>query len=300
LPRGVSSFGAAVADGWLYVYGGHCARTHQYSRKSALGTFHRLRLSDPKAWDQLPSGPALQGLALVAHNDMIYRIGGMESRNEEGESPDNYSVASCSRFNPDSQKWETFPDLPAARSSHDAVVVGDKVVVVGGWKMNGGDTPPDWHADALVLDLKQPVLKWKSVPQPFQRRALTAAVYEGKVYVVGGMSEESVPELTVNVYDVEKNSWTSATPLPGSRRNGFAAASAAAGKYLYVSPADGSVLRLARDARSWEEVGRLKQPRIVHRMVEAPDDLLVVVGGAYSGDNIATTEIFRPGAISRP
>jgi N-acetylneuraminic acid mutarotase len=293
LPRGVSSFGAAVADGWLYVYGGHCARTHQYSRKSALGTFHRLRLSDPKAWDELPSGPALQGLGLVAHNGMIYRIGGMESRNEEGESADNYSVAVCSRFNPNSQKWESLPDLPAARSSHDAVVVGDKLVVVGGWKMIGGDTPPEWHADALVLDLKQSVLKWTSVVQPFRRRALTAAVYDGKVHVIGGMSEESVPELTVNVYDIQKNSWTNATPLPGPRRNGFAAAAVTAGNNLYVSPAEGSVLRLARDGGSWEEVGRLKQPRIVHRIVAAQDDLLVVVGGAHSGDNIAATEIVR-------
>jgi hypothetical protein len=31
LPEAFSSFGAAVADGHVYVYGGHTARTHLYS-----------------------------------------------------------------------------------------------------------------------------------------------------------------------------------------------------------------------------------------------------------------------------
>src|SRR5688500_5501399 len=85
VPRAVSSFGAAVSDGWLYVYGGHCARTHQYSTEAVVGTFHRLKLSNPKAWEELPGGPPLQGLALVAHGGKIYRVGGMQPRNKPGE-----------------------------------------------------------------------------------------------------------------------------------------------------------------------------------------------------------------------
>ncbi len=63
LPVAVSSFGAAVADGWLYVYGGHSGKTHEYSTEDVAGTFYRLNLADPRAWEALPGGPKLQGLA---------------------------------------------------------------------------------------------------------------------------------------------------------------------------------------------------------------------------------------------
>ena len=36
LPEPTSSFGAAVSDGWLYVYGGHVVRTHVYYHRSRL------------------------------------------------------------------------------------------------------------------------------------------------------------------------------------------------------------------------------------------------------------------------
>ncbi|MCI0464081.1 MAG: DUF4198 domain-containing protein [Gemmataceae bacterium] len=294
LPRAVSSFGAAVADGWLYVYGGHCTRTHQYSTEAVVGTFHRLRLSEPKTWEELPSGPALQGLAVVAHGGKIYRIGGMQPRNQPGEKADNHSLATFARFDPATKKWEDLPDLPEGRSSHDAVVVGDQLVVVGGWKMNGAGKKTDWHTTALVLDLKQQPLKWQPVKQPFRRRALTAAVHDGKVFVVGGMTEDSVTELTVNVYDPAADAWATGPDLPGPRRNGFAAAAIAAGGRLYVSPADGRLFRLAAQGDTWEELGRLQQPRIVHRLVAARDDLLVAVGGASKGDNVALTEAIKP------
>jgi uncharacterized GH25 family protein len=38
LPRAVSSFGAAVVDDWLYVYGGHCGKTHVYSTENVALT----------------------------------------------------------------------------------------------------------------------------------------------------------------------------------------------------------------------------------------------------------------------
>src|SRR5688500_6006800 len=46
LPEPTSSFGAAVADGWLYVYGGHVSPTHAYSTSAVSGHFARRRLRD--------------------------------------------------------------------------------------------------------------------------------------------------------------------------------------------------------------------------------------------------------------
>ena len=109
LPQAVSSFGAAVSDGYLYVYGGHCAPPHQYSTEAVVGTFHRLKLDRPAAWEKLPGGPPAQGLALVAHGGNLYRIGGMQPRNRPGEKADNHSLTSCARFDPAVGRWEPLP-----------------------------------------------------------------------------------------------------------------------------------------------------------------------------------------------
>lgn len=215
LPQAVSSLGAAVADGWLYVYGGHSGQAHHYSTETVVGTFRRLKLSDPKGWEDLPSGPGLQGLALVAHGGKLYRLGGMQPRNKPGEVADTVSVAACARYDPAAKKWEALPDLPEGRSSHDAVAVGDKIVVAGGWKLNGAGKKPEWHGTVLVLDLTQQPLKWQSVKQPFQRRALTAAAHGGKVYVIAGLSEGGDLERTVNVYDPAKDEWSSGPEVLG-------------------------------------------------------------------------------------
>jgi N-acetylneuraminic acid mutarotase len=296
MPEAVSSFGAAAADGWLYVYGGHRSGTHRYSTESVLGTFHRLNLSDPKKWEALPQGMGLQGLAVVAHEGKIYRIGGMRPLNKPGEKVDNQSTRSCARFDPATMKWENLPDLPEDRSSHDAAVVDDKIVVVGGWNMKGGDKESEWHSTALVLDLKQRPLAWKSVKQPFERRALTATGLNGKIYVIGGITSDDEVQLTVNVYDPAKDVWTTGPNLPGPKQNGFAPASCAAGDRLFASTADGKVVRLTAKGDKWEPIGQLKQPRIVHRMAAASNDLLVVIGGALKGDNIALTETIKTNA----
>ena len=45
LPVKVSSFGAATTDGYLYVYGGHCGKTHTYSTVDVTGRFFRVKLA---------------------------------------------------------------------------------------------------------------------------------------------------------------------------------------------------------------------------------------------------------------
>lgn len=171
LPAAVSSLGAIACDGYAYIYGGHAGKTHSYNTKSVLGTFHRLKLDGGTKWEELPGGPILQGMNLATHGGKVYRAGGMQPRNVPGTPADNYSVAEAAVYDPKACKWEKLPDLPAGRSSHDLVTVGDKIVVVGGWTQKGKGEKSDWLDTALVLDLAATKLEWKSVPQPFQHRA---------------------------------------------------------------------------------------------------------------------------------
>jgi hypothetical protein len=67
-----------------------------------------------------------------------------------------------------------------------------------------------------------------------------------------------------------------------------------AGAQLYVNPADGKLYRLSQDGNSWDECGAVENPRVVHRMVPARRDLLLVLGGSSRAGNVAVTETIVP------
>lgn len=286
-PDAVSSFGAAVAGGYAYVYGGHAGKTHSYSVETTVGSLRRLKLDDPKAgWEDLPGGDRIQGLALVAHGDSVIRIGGMEPRNKAGEKANNHSIATVAKYDPAKKAWAKLPDLPAPRSSHDAVVIGDTLYVFGGWQMKAGETPT-WFDHGLTLNLASAGAKWEKVPQPFVRRALTAAVHGGTIYVICGLTEDGDTSHNVNVFDPKSGTWTKGPDVPGNRMNGFTPAACVCGDGLFLSPADGKVYKLAGDA--WKETATLEKGRWVHRVV-TDGKRLIVLGGASKDGNVAAVE----------
>ncbi|HZZ82840.1 MAG TPA: kelch repeat-containing protein [Gemmataceae bacterium] len=287
MPVAASSFGAVGSDGWLYIYGGHIARVHTYSTEAVSKRFARLKLSDGRTWEELPSGPGLQGMNLAAWDGKIYRVGGMQPRNKPGDPTDNYSIADVERFDPAVGKWQSLPSLPVPRSSHDVAVVDGKLYVIGGWNMRGEDGE-DWLDKALVLDLKADAPTWQEIDQPFQRRALIVTVHDGKIFVIGGFNEDNVPERRVDVYDPAQKTWSTVAELPGQDHNGFAPAACTLGGRVYASVADGSLLRLDTAGKKWDLVTKL-QPRIVHRLIPHGAQLLLV-GGARGGDNLASIE----------
>jgi N-acetylneuraminic acid mutarotase len=287
MPEATASFGAVVSGGWLYVYGGHVSPTHSYSTDAVSGKFFRMNLAGPGKWEELPGGPGLQGMNLATYAGKIYRIGGMMPRNQPGHAADNFSSADCARFDPASQVWEALPPMPEPRSSHDVVVIGDQLIVTGGWDMEG-KAGQHWSDTMFTLDLSAPKLEWKSAPQPFRRRALIAAVYQGRMFVMGGITDMGKVVGDVDIYDPRTKAWTKGPALPGSGVNPFAPAAAVDAGSLYVSVADGTLYRLDRSEQSWEKVGR-GTPRVAHRAV-ADGQSILVMGGAEKGMNLDLIE----------
>jgi N-acetylneuraminic acid mutarotase len=288
LPRAVSGLGAIVSDGWVYVYGGHSGKTHEYSTETVLGTFHRINLKDPKAWEELPGGPILQGMNLAAHGGKIYRAGGMQPRNKPGEKADNHSLAEVASYDPATKKWEKLPPLPEPRSSHDVVVLGDTLYVVGGWTMASGEQPT-WLKTMLTLDLSAKKPAWKAIEQPFERRALTAAAHDGKLYVLGGLTEKGISG-RVDIYDPASGKWSTGPEVPEAGTHGFGPAACSAGGTLYLLIGDGNVFALNARGDGWEKRFTIKVPRIVGRLV-TDGRHLIVVGGAGKEGNVAAVEV---------
>jgi N-acetylneuraminic acid mutarotase len=284
LPQATSSFGAALASNrWLYVYGGHVEPTHTYSTASVSGKFSRLDLQS-RQWLELPGGPGLQGMNLVEHRGLIYRVGGMAPRNAPGEKQDNHSVADVARFDPSSNAWTPLPAMPEPRSSHDVTVIGDTLIVVGGWNMKGAQ-PTQWAKTALLLNLATGG-QWEAVTQPFERRAFITAAHSGKLYVIGGITPSGAVSTDVDIFDPETKSWTKGPSLPGPNMRGFAPAAAVHNGALYISVSDGAVFRLQKDR--WEEAAS-STPRLAHRMVSDGKQLFIL-GGAAKGKNFDLIE----------
>lgn len=289
LPAAVSSLGAVVCDGHLYVYGGHAGKTHSYDTKGVLGTFHRLKLDGGTTWEELPGGTILQGMNLATHGGKIYRVGGMQPRNEPGTPADNHSVADAAAYDPKTGKWSKLPSLPQGRSSHDVVVVKDTLVVVGGWTQKGAGEKSEWLDTALALDLTATKPEWKAIKQPFQRRALTATAIGTKVYVLGGLDVTANALNRVEIFDLANGQWSTGPDFPGGRV-GFSPAANTVNGRIILNTSEGSTFRLTEDGKDWEKVGTSATKRMVARLLPHGAHALLV-GGASRNGNIGDIEI---------
>ncbi|HTD65950.1 MAG TPA: hypothetical protein VK846_05400 [Candidatus Limnocylindria bacterium] len=296
LPERVTSFGAVTSDGWLYAFGGHKGERHEYSVEMVSGSFQRLKLSEGRAWESLPAAAPGQGQPLVAHGGYIYRVGGMAARNHADAKQDLYSMTVAQRFDPKNHRWENIAPLAAPRSSHDAVIMGDKLYIAGGWQLAGGTNKPAWPANALVLDLNDSRAAWKEFPQPFQRRALALAALGSRIYCIGGMDSDNKPTLAVEIYDTVSGHWTKGPELPPGKQKGFSCSAITQGGRIYVNAFQGDLLRLSFDARSWEVVGRLEHPRMAHRLVTAGATQLIALGGEDGEAKRPDLELLTPAA----
>jgi uncharacterized GH25 family protein len=292
LPEPVSSFGAVVADGWLYVYSGHIGTEHDHSAANLSSHFRRIRLDGGRNWEELPMQTPLQGLPLVAHGGKVYRVGGLSARNTTtDEASDLHSVADFVEFDPSTGKWNSLAALPAPRSSHNAVVIGDRLYVIGGWTL-AGESPGEWQSDALVYDFTNPQAGWQKLPTPpFRRRALGAGHADGKLVAIGGMDENNDVSQRVDMFDPQTGDWSEGPELPGEGMAGFGLSAWNLNGQLYASGMSGQVLRLNETATKWEKAARLQTGRFFHQLVPSPEGGLLAVGGASRDGHLADIEL---------
>jgi hypothetical protein len=292
LPRPTTSFGAAVAGGRLYVLGGYDGTPHAYTAEHQSGELWSVDLETGRDWRRHAGVEGLQGLALVAHGDRVCRIGGMRA----AATNEVRSIDEVACFDPASDAWEDLPSLPAARSSHDAIVVGDTVYVVGGWALAGDAREGRFHGAMLSMDLRDPAGGWVEREVPFRRRALGLAAVGNRLVAVGGMDESRQVSRRVDVLDLESGEWSSAPELPD---DAFGVAVEGAGDRLFASTRDGAVRALRLDGGAWEDAGSLAFPRFFHHLVARGEGELLAVGGIRGMSDAPRTAHVESIAIER-
>lgn len=290
LPIPVASFGAAgLPDGSLYFYGGHSGKRHNYNRDEVHGDFFRWK-PGMSSWEALAKGEPSQGASLVVSGRGLIRIGGMAARNEKGGDEDLWSSETASVYDVESNQWTPLPNLPERRSSHDSIVVGDTLYVMGGWRMEG-DAGTVWHDTYLTLDLSQPDAAWETHPQPFKRRALAVQTVGSLVYAIGGMTDDNETTRAVSVLDTTTGEWTDGPVLPADKIGGFGFAAVVQGGRLFASGVSGDLLELRGDA--WVGVTKLKHPRYFHRLLSVEPGKIIAIGGASGKGEKAPSEVIE-------
>lgn len=273
MPKGLTTHGAATLGDSVYVLGGYTGTPHEYSERDQSRDFLRLDLVSGR-WEKLPAVSPIQSVGLASDGRYVYRVGGMHARNQAGQPEDMHSSASVARFDPETGVWQAMTSLPAPRSSHAVAIANGTLYVVGGWKLAGGSFDAEWQNTLVSCDLSQPQCVWKSQPMPFSTRAHGAAVYEGKLYVLGGLTPEGSSD-DVHVYDLEAGVWSRGPSLP---KDNLTICAATYRDRLYANGGDGSLYELSTDGSRWTPAVSLTFPRMFHQLVSTPRGLLALGG----------------------
>lgn len=147
-------------------------------------------------------------------------------------------------------------------------------------------------------------------PAPTKRTEVTAAVLDGKIYVLGGFAEPSLGNLssmtianTVEVYDPATNEWTTRAPLPVGLHH--AAAAVAGNRLCVIGGYTRSFLAMWHpvatvymydpDKDAWTERSPMPTPRGALAVAEFGGKLYAI--GGYDGSgNKAAVEVYDPAA----
>lgn len=158
---------------------------------------------DPKknTWRKLADAPHVRDHVQAAVIDnKIYVAGGRRSTARIGQVL-NLTEAAVDVYDFRSGSWSTLPqasDLPTLRAGNASIVLGSKLLVIGG--ESGSQVPA--HSEVEALDTR--TMKWETLPALNEGRHGTGAVnVNGKIYIVAGSGNRGGgPELnTLEVFE---------------------------------------------------------------------------------------------------
>jgi N-acetylneuraminic acid mutarotase len=188
--------------------------------------------------------------------------------------------------------WEERAAMPLPRTEVAAAVVGNEIVVLGGFTLDrGASTRVDAYSPARNT--------WRRLPDlPVGVHHAMAAGAGGRLYVLGGYNVSGVPLRATLVLDGDR--WRPLRRMPFARA--AAGAGVASGKIVLAGGVTAGATRLARNALSFDL--RTRRWSVVpgpspreHLGVTAFGGTVYAIAGRTSGldTNLLTFESYRPG-----
>ena len=217
MPERLTHAGTAVDGEEVFVAGGFLG-DHPGESVDSVWIYN----TSDDTWTKGPSLPAKRGGgALVKLGRTLHFFGGtlrLRGRYLE-DSSDHWTLDLD-----DPTAWDTAPPLPNPRNHTAGVALGGKVYAIGGQHL--GDEENGNQRSVHVFDpATQTWAEAAPLPTPLSHTSASTLVWEGRIVVVGGVTQKSREVRTVYAYDPVENAWETWTPLPAPRQSpvaGFA------------------------------------------------------------------------------
>jgi N-acetylneuraminic acid mutarotase len=220
-----SSASAVSLKGKIFVLGG----------ADCGNFFSTVEVYDPatNTWSAAAPMPTNRALhAAVALNGKIYVTGGAAL----GADGLFFFPTTLDVYDPDIDTWSTKKPLPAPRAVHAAVALDGLIYVVGGL----GDM------STTVYNPASDTWTEKGAKFPDPRGDLTAAVFNGALYALGGTDASGLLALSrVDQYDVLNDAWIAGLPMLEARAD-FAVVSVGGALYAIGGQSDSEGIRVLR------------------------------------------------------
>ncbi len=310
--RGLNSFGAGRTEsgvvaynGYLYVISGWTSSGTPadtlYARIKADGTLDSWGITS-----SLVGGSGRHGLAAVVHNNMIYIIGGTSNSTNNWRNDVQRATVNADGT---LSAWANFTNLPVGRYGHTASVYNGKIYVTGG-AVNGST-----QTNTVYIGTFGPAdsyITWTTGPPLLTEvRYASSAIYNRRLYVVGGYGASNVLQSTIAYATIAEDgtlgSWNT-TSLPEARGNHSVIISRG---FMYVigglkgagATHSTDTIRTSINSTTgalggWSTLSSFSTAREGARAVEYSGQILVVGGrnaGAFHGD-VQTVQINNGGS----
>ena len=191
-PTALQEVGSTVQGSVVWVIGGSNSAVVPTNQVSGYDT-------TIDSWTTGPSLPvALHGAMAATYHGEVVVLGGWTMQGDQGASRQAFALRNGG--------WVPLPPMPAARAIGGAVVVGDRLVVVGG-QADGHDV-----AETDVFD-GTTCTQSSSIPTP--RDYVGVATDDTFVYAVGGQQLDGNHDVAAfERFDPSTGKWTKGPPLP--------------------------------------------------------------------------------------
>ena len=171
-------------------------------------------------WEQITELPTWRiGPGAAAVNGKIYLIGGFDHHeNLGGRAP---ALSTVDVYDTQTNTWHTAANMPTPRVASKTAVFSNEIYVFGGYDRKGPRGAFRYKTNVEMYDTATDT--WvKKRDMPTLRNSFTAAVVNGKIYVIGGSIHDKkldrdVATGLVEVYDPLTNRWEKGTDMPTER-----------------------------------------------------------------------------------
>ena len=165
--------------------------------------------NDIEGWEKkadLPSPRA--GAAEALYKGKIYLFGGVSNSDQ---SVNGIKQKTTFVYDPQSDSWTQKKDMPTSRAAATAVVVNNKIYVIGGYYDSNGKV-----VRTNVVEIYDPNSDtWQTgISMPTARSWSSASVVNDTIYVVGGTNNSGEILPTVESFNVQTSKWSAISNLP--------------------------------------------------------------------------------------